>query len=241
MLNILILENNAYFCKEILNNIQSGNSVAHVLNISFCDTEALIALNNNDIHIIIINLDCCSENLLETIIKKYHYKYKSSLILYTNYSNLPNYLKEYNFLIHKIIKNCKTYKLILLTLSDLINKKLLEVTSIRTLIKNELEFLGYDFSYVGTKYLAEAIYLVYILNSETYDLQNQIYPIISNSTNTSITNIKCGIFNSTSICYSCDSKKIFEKYFSRKLVTKPRTKEIIDIVIEHLQKRTFNS
>lgn len=81
--------------------------------------------------------------------------------------------------------------------------------------------------------ISEVIFQIYNLNSFDYDLQNKIYPIISQKYNKSITNIKSGIFNATANCYTYNRESL-EEYLNMKLIEKPKTKEIIEVVIQHI-------
>lgn len=233
MLKILLLENNIEICKNITNFIQTTNLNAKLYNISINELEAKSVLKNNDINLLLINIECCSENFFKFLIDNFHNKFEKSLILFSKSNFLSNFLYKYNFLIYKIIINIKNCKLIISELTELIKIKSNLSNDLLKNIDLNLEKLGYDFSYIGTIYLREVIFQIYNSNSFNYDLQNKIYPIISQKYDKSITNIKSGIFNATAHCYTY-SKKALEEYLNMKLIEKPKTKEIIDVIIQHI-------
>lgn len=237
MFNILLLENDTSRCRDIINSIQSSNLNAKIYNIAFSENDAKQILFNNNIHILILGINSCSENFFEFISNNFSTKLKKSIILYIFNNTIPDYVYKYQKFIYKLIVNTKSQKLILLSLNNLIHSKDTYNNDIKLLINKELEYIGFNFSYVGTKYLSETIYIIYIQRLKKYDLQNIIYPAVSKAFNTSISNIKSSIFKSTDIAYENAKVEKINSYFGRKMIVKPRTKEIIDIIIKNIYKK----
>lgn len=72
---------------------------------------------------------------------------------------------------------------------------------VREFIKKELEYLGYNFSLRGTKYLEDAISLMYLKNCDR-NLEREVYSQLSKAYKKSSHNIKVNIQNSTNIMIS---------------------------------------
>lgn len=99
----------------------------------------------------------------------------------------------------------------------------------------ELKKLNYNFSYNGTKYLAESIYQSYHMQDiYNINLNKDVYTIVAKKYNKSVNNIKCNITHATKwMYYDCDEKTLEEYYrfFYRK---KPTVKEVIVAILNNL-------
>lgn len=112
-------------------------------------------------------------------------------------------------------------------------KKVCEKT-LRSRIKEELKSLKYNYSYKGTKYLEESIYLLYKNGYEKDNLSRDVYPIIAKKYNAKIQTVKCDIIQaSANSYYECEQKKM-EEYFGLELTSKPKTKDIMFAVMRNL-------
>lgn len=102
---------------------------------------------------------------------------------------------------------------------------------IKNKIENELKKIEYNFSYKGTEYLVEAIYILYNIKKENlaeheYNFELEIYPIIAEKYNTSVNTVKCNIRNATDkMYYDCD-EKILKDYLRDFEFSKPGAKRI---------------
>lgn len=103
-------------------------------------------------------------------------------------------------------------------------------------IMNELLYLGYDISLVGTKYLLEIIYIV-LKNKHLMDdlnLKGKIYPVLAKKHNKNINDIKCSInYATTKMFYRCiieRNKKYLHIYDNEK----PSSKTIIYMIINKI-------
>lgn len=103
-------------------------------------------------------------------------------------------------------------------------------------IKDELKYLGYNPKYYGTKYLIDAIYILFKNDNEYNNLKKVVYPVIATKYRKSIQNIKCNIINATNIMvYECDEKKLIQ-YLGYYDYAKPGPKTIIEAVLSKLRK-----
>ena len=102
---------------------------------------------------------------------------------------------------------------------------------IKNKIENELKKIEYNFSYKGTEYLVEAIYILYNIKKENlaeheYNFELEIYPIIAEKYNTSVNTVKRNIRNATDkMYYDCD-EKILKDYLRDFEFSKPGAKRI---------------
>lgn len=85
---------------------------------------------------------------------------------------------------------------------------------IKSKIKNELLKLGYNPLHLGTAYLSDIIYYIYISNQNNLciNLERDIYIIISNHYNKNIQTIKSDIIKATN-CTNCNFELLKKKLF----------------------------
>lgn len=104
-------------------------------------------------------------------------------------------------------------------------------------IKNELKKLKYNFSYKGTQYLIETIYILSnIKDNSSYCLEKDIYPVVAKMYDKSVNNIKCNITNATDrMYYDCDEKELMI-YLNQYQYSKPGTRKIISAVLSCIKK-----
>ena len=130
------------------------------------------------------------------------------------------------------------------SINILINSKLLlssknidcdKEKNIKNKIKQELEYIGYNLLHLGTKYLIETIYILHTLE-EYYDdnLEKDIYPIVASKYGKTMNNIKCNIRNATELMYYDNKEEKIMKYFKFAVSRKPKTKDVISIVLNKL-------
>lgn len=102
---------------------------------------------------------------------------------------------------------------------------------IKNKIESELKKIEYNFSYKGTEYLVETIYILYNIKKENlceheYNFELEIYPIVAKKYNTSVNTVKCNIRNATDkMYYDCD-EKILKEYLRDFEFSKPGAKRI---------------
>ncbi len=103
-------------------------------------------------------------------------------------------------------------------------------------ITEELKKLAFNFSYKGTTYLIETIYILYtsIINWDC-NLEKEVYPLVAEKYNQSVNNIKCNITNCTDkMCYDCD-EKFLVSYLGDYKFSKPGPKRIIFAILKRLK------
>lgn len=114
----------------------------------------------------------------------------------------------------------------------MINEKI-----IKERIEQELNKIAYNFSYKGTSYLVETIYVLYqLFKSRAYDcnFEDEIYPLVAKKYNTSTNNVKCNIRNATDkMYYDCD-EKVLRDYLRDYEFSKPGAKRVAIKVLEKL-------
>lgn len=103
-----------------------------------------------------------------------------------------------------------------------------------------LSELNYSYLHIGTKLLLDCIYEVYKME-KIYDinLENEVYPIISQKYKKSKLNIKCSINYATTQMYYNTNKRCLYNFFGFKIIEKPKPKDIIIEVIKKLNE--YNS
>lgn len=113
------------------------------------------------------------------------------------------------------------------------NSVLKKEVRIKQKIEEELKKLHYNFSYKGTEYLIEVIYILYSLNFGCdCNLEKEIYPIVAQKYNQSVNSIKCNITNSTDkMCYDC-CEKVLVSYLGDYKFSKPGPKRIIFAILK---------
>ncbi len=110
--------------------------------------------------------------------------------------------------------------------------------TIRNIIEKELESLNYNFEYIGTRYIADAIYLLYSLKMYyKFSLESDVYPAIANMYGDNSNAIKGTITYATDkMFFDCD-ERILKKYLDDKnnRVSKPGPKTIIRAVLKKIK------
>lgn len=104
-------------------------------------------------------------------------------------------------------------------------------------IKNELKNLGFKFKYIGTKYLAEAILLLYEKEeTDNIILSKKIYPKIGEKYNKTTNSVYCSIKRTIEIFYYDSEEKRIKDFFKYSYMVKPTPKEVINGILEKIKK-----
>ena len=96
-------------------------------------------------------------------------------------------------------------------LAKIITKSSANNENVRELIRKELEFLNYNFSLRGTKYLEDAINLIYLKNCDC-NLEKEVYTQLSKTYIKTAHTIKVNIQNSTNAMIDTYGYKNVLKY-----------------------------
>ena len=205
MTNAVILSNDIYLVKNILNNIHSA--ISYKLTTKLSEFEDILTYGKIDM----IFLDSKINSSFKKMILE---KYKNYPIL-TVRSDIP----VSNKILPKINKI----------------EKIQDENDLRTQIISELRYLGYNLSHQGTYYLVDVIIeILKMPDKPTYNLKKDIYPIISKRTNKTMINIKNSIHKASNYMYcTCDIEKL-KRYFGFLSDTKPTVKQIVFSVINRL-------
>ena len=238
MLNLLIVDDDIYYCKKLINNMSQSNFKIKLAYLATNEKEALNIINNGSINIdiVILSLDIITEpnkflpSVSSTRNKKMEY---SLIVLYNRTYELANA----NNTTYKYINKYDDINVLLCALSDLINAKTPDADTIlvRKKIQAELEFIGYNLSYNGSRYLEETIFQLYIKRELYIDnLVKDVYPIIAKKYKKTINTVKCDIIRATDIMYcECNVDKL-KKYFNFYSDTKPKPKLVAFTVLNKL-------
>lgn len=148
------------------------------------------------------------------------------------YSIVENYYND--AIIFKVNSKNNKNDLMIVVVDERNRIKKVSEKTLRSRIKDELKSLKYNYSYKGTKYLEESIYLLYKKGYEKDNLSKDIYPIIAKKYNAKIQTVKCDIIQaSANSYYECEQEKM-EAYFGLELTSKPKTKDIMFAVMRNL-------
>ena len=226
MINVLIVSKNNSYSIKLLNNLCKENVDIRVANISNSIDNMYKFTSVKPFDVILIDLPLLLSNTMDIFLENFVKKYKKSIILLNdksellnNYSNL-NYIYKNDFekIVNKILK-IYAYK----TQSELIKNK----------IKKELNYLGYKPNHFGTKYLLEVIYIMHSNNLEG-NLAKIIYPHIAKLHKKSANTIKCNIVNATALMYcECPEDK-FNNYFGKYTLSRFGPKTVIYTILNKL-------
>lgn len=236
MLNLLIIDKDINNSIYLLNYISENGYQIRVHSIVKTLNEGIKLLNTGLIDITLININDSIDSIisrLHTISSTYSEKYKKSVIVVseenTNTIDSDFYVCEY-------ISPSTDLDLLFLKINIIAKNKGVHFyfsnLLLTSTINNELEYIGYNLSYTGTKYLSECIALMYGNYKISENLNKNIYPIIAQKHNKNINNIKCNIMTATnSMFYECSETKL-QKYFNTSL--RPGPKSVICTVLNKL-------
>lgn len=239
MLNLLIVEDNLNYSKNLINLIMDTIPTIKIYKILTDGNEAIknLMLKKENIDIILLDLDLPKLNgieLLKEIEIKNLEEYKNSIIVITGKMDMLSQVKK-NCYLYSYIGKMQGLDCILKELKNLV--KLKEKSEYEEKIKKELNYLNYSNKLIGTKYLYEILTLI-AENEDLLgkDLKNNIYPIISKRHNVTIHSVKCNIHNATSIMNcDCPKEKIMKYFgfFDDKTEVKP--KQVIEEILNKIK------
>ena len=177
MYNILMIENINNKSIMILNTLSSEIPEVKIFKITSDFYEISNILKNNLVDFVLLDKNIDDFKYLIDCIKLY--SYENRLIVISNDVSLC--ISKIKNFIFPSLKNNDTLKQI---------------------INTELKNLNFNFSYLGTRYLSDAIYEAYYRCKDfDINLNTDIYPILSKKYNKSINNIKSNIYYSANMMY----------------------------------------
>lgn len=238
MINILIADDNLYYAKTLMDYVNNINNNIRICNIVIDGKELIDILNScQNIDVILLDVNMPIYNglqVLKMLSKEARIKYKKSFIMISGSSIVDEIEPDKSNLIYNALSKKQDMSDIIYEIKKLIEyKNNKNIHLIRQKILNEISYLGYNPSYKGTKYLADAIQYTIIHNNMNLDnLNRDVYPFLAQKYEQSIHNIKCNINRANLyMYYNCNSDRLRE-YFSYYDDEKPNTKTII-ITIMH--------
>lgn len=240
MQNLLIIEDNLIqahllansICKEVLN--------IRLYGIVSTGIEALEIIKEEKVDIIILDLklpDINGIEILDFILNNHLSKYNSSIIVFTGEMEMLSEIIS-NKCVFNYCSKIRGIDLVVKQIKELTKEKQdkYSIDTVNSLIKEELEILKFNFSYIGTKYLCECICECYYKNNiYNINLKKEIYPIISKKYHKTINAIKASISQATSIMYYEVSESDLSNYFGYHIINKPKPKDIIFAILEKIK------
>lgn len=234
MLNLLIIDKDVNHSMKLLNEF-SKNSEIKVYNVTDTLLDGIKLLNTGIIDITIINIDCTIDeitNSFKLISKSYIEKYKKSMIVLCSSLNEL----DSNDFVYSFLKDTENISKIYMKTCEIVENRFYKINRFDLIAKinKELEYIGYNMSYTGTKYLSESIALIYSNHDYSENLNKNIYPIIAKKYNKTVNNIKCSITcATTSMFYDCDETRL-KNYFNFYTIIKPKPKVVIYTILNKI-------
>lgn len=235
MLNLLIITKNFEHSKNLLNYISENSHQVKVHSIASTLSEGIEILNNGLIDIALININDDINSIIIALHEISHSrfeKYKKSFLLLAN--NICYSLT--NHYIYECMSSTEDIPTIFLKINELANNKILQLNNsiLFSKINRELEYIGYNLSYNGTKYLSECIALIYNNSDCSENLNKNIYPLIAKKYHKTVHNIKCNITAATNcMFYDCDEIRL-KNYFNFYTISRPKPKLVIYTILNKL-------
>lgn len=235
MLNLLIIDEDINNSRYLLNYISENSYQVRVHSIASNLAEGIKLLNTGLIDITLINVDDDITSIvtkLHTISDFYFEKYRKSIIIFSkNINNIypDSYIYEY-------VSSEKDISIIYSKINEIAKNKIAQLNNsfLLSKINKELEYIGYNLSYNGTKYLSECIALIYNNYDSSENLSRNIYPIIAKKYRKTVNNVKCNIMSATNSMFcECDENRL-KKYFNFYTVSRPKPKLVIYTVLNKL-------
>lgn len=235
MLNLLIIDEDINNSRYLLNYISENSYQVRVHSIASNLAEGIKLLNTGLIDITLINVDDDITSIitkLHTISDFYFEKYRKSIIVLSkNINNI--YPDAY---IYEYVSSKEDISIIYSKISEIAKNKIAQLNNsiLLSKINKELEYIGYNLSYNGTKYLSECIALIYNNYDSSENLSRNIYPIIAKKYHKTVNNVKCNIMSATNSMFcECDENRL-KKYFNFYAPVRPKPKLVIYTVLNKL-------
>lgn len=248
MLNMLVIDDNIYFAKIVVNSISTLNPDLRLCALVTDGEEAINVINTQKIDLILLDLNLPIYNgidILEYLMTNNKNIYFNSIIVISGEAEMLLKIRNNPF-VYSYIQKSSGIENILKEINQLASFKKSELKKedtnkqkrqlIKQQIYKELLCIGYNNKYAGTKYLSDSIYLQYFINNrKSIKLKNDIYPIISQKYNVTINTIKCDIIMATNKANKDISKNHIQNYFGFFLDKKITPKLVINTVLNKIK------
>lgn len=248
MLNMLVVDDNLFFAKTLINNIVQTNPDIRLCMIATDGNEAIHAINTQKIDFILLDLKLpkySGLDFLEFLIKDSNNSYNNSIIVISGEGEMILKVRN-NPMVYSYINKGTGMENIIREINQLVSLKKEELEKdnknnqrrklVRQQIKKELYKIGYTNKYAGTKYISDTIYLQYFMdNKKNIKLKNDIYPIISKKYNIPVNTVKCDIITATKKVKETITKEHTKKYFGFFYDKKITPKLVINTVLNKIR------
>lgn len=234
MINILIVEDNLQYVKEVLNHVISKFKNIQLSFIATSIEEAIDIINSNHIDLVFLDLKLSVSEEINVIekIKILNGIREPNIIIISADIALKDKIKKLYFNVN-VIERMSSYECIYKEISRIIYKVNYsqQKEKMESKIMSELILLGYDFKYKGTIYFFEAINYIYRNNNFDLldNLERNVYNYIALKYHKSVNNIKTNIIKATNIAWIYQDKSAIKKSFASKI--KPTPKVIISTIL----------
>lgn len=249
MLNMLVVEDNIYFAKLLINKIIQSNNNIRLCMIATDGEEALNIIKKREkIDVILLDLKIpkfSGIQILEFLEKTKKEEYKRSVIVVSGDMKMIEKIRN-NSLVFNYISKTQVLDEVVKQVNEISDEKEFVRKKIQKLkeekikivkkINTELANLGYNIKYIGTGYLSDAIYLIYSFkNRKNIKLERDIYPIIARNNNTTANTVKCDIIRATNQIRNNIKSQEIKKYFGWFIDEKIRPKAVMNVILKKLK------
>lgn len=241
MVNLLIVEDDIIQFKHLINIISSNIEDIRLYNMSITGKEAIKIIDNENIDIIILDLnlpEMSGIEILSYIADNNIEKYENSIIVVSGDLNLINQLPLNSYIyLYSIIQKPVFYEDLVQKISEIVtNKTIIKKEDIvKSKINQELEYLKFNFSHNGTRYLAETIFELYKNRTGYLDnFKRDIFPVLAKRHNKTVNTIEGNIKQAINYMFFNCNENVLKDYFHYSYIMKPKLKEISFIIFNKL-------
>ncbi len=211
MIKTLIADDNLSYAKNIINNIISKITDIKLEYVCTNGKETLDAISKKPFDLIFLDLQLPKLNGLEILkeINRLNSVKKPKVIIISGDMPLIEQIKSYDNICNIILKT-ESNDVICRKIEEVVNDMKYELTysTVKLKVVSELTEMGYNFKYVGTKYILESI--MYIYENNTFDLldnlEKNVYKIVSYNNHKTLENVKTNIIKSTKLRHRNNEK-----------------------------------
>ena len=244
MLDLLVVDDNMFFSKTLINNVVQNNSKLRLCMIATNGIEALDIISKRKLDIILLDLklpECNGLEVLEFLTENKKEIYNHSIIVISGEMDMMTQVVN-NPLVYDYLSKGMGIDKIVKIINDLCKEKEMELSTlnkkrkISMIIKNqiyqELLEIGYNVHYNGTKYLMETIYYIYSKKiNGNYKLEKEVYPIIAKKYSKKTNTIKSDIIKATKKIKYDNREDKLKRYFLYFFDNKIKPKLVINTVL----------
>lgn len=240
MINAILIGKDMTYGRMLTSLLSIRNSNFRLCGIAKTNSEILFLINSIKVDVIIIDLE--EKNIIKIL--KLIYQYTSHCFIILTIDNeiglinkdiLLNTKVKYNIKSNNIMDDVNSINSFLILKSVMQYSDVINERKIRKKIEKELNYLGYNPSHRGTKYITETIYLLYTSKEYLDDnLERDIYPIIAKKFGKTVSNIKVNIKNATEIMYYESEEEKLKEYLRVCYLSKPKAKRMILAILSKI-------